>query len=106
MVHGLHRPAAGAVSGRHRRIRLGGTMIDVLVTGAAGKMGGLSAATIGAQDDLRVAAAAADVGLVIVPNFALGAVLMMRFASQAAKYYEHAEVIELHEAGKVDAPSG
>jgi len=154
-------------------------MIDVLVTGAAGKMGGLSAATIGAQDDLRVvalvdprggasagdapcfpgiqealaltspqaalefsvpaavfantlalleagvptvvgatglkddqvdelreAAAAADVGLVIVPNFALGAVLMMRFASQAAKYYEHAEVIEMHEAGKVDAPSG
>src|SRR5665811_1744382 len=53
MVHGLHRPAAGAVSGRHRRIGLGGTMIDVLVTGAACKMGGLSAATIAAQDDLR-----------------------------------------------------
>jgi 4-hydroxy-tetrahydrodipicolinate reductase len=153
-------------------------MTDVLVTGAAGKMGGLSAATIAAEDDLRVvalvdptgasageapcfatveqalaltspdaalefslpeavfdntrlllqagvptvvgatglddaaveelsaAAAASGVGLLIVPNFALGAVLLMRFAAQAAKYYEHAEVIEMHEAGKLDAPSG
>lgn len=154
-------------------------MTDVLVTGAAGKMGGLSAATIAAEDDLRVvalvdpkggasageapcfatveqalaltspdaalefslpeavfdntrlllqagvptvvgatglddaaveelsaAAAASGVGLLIVPNFALGAVLLMRFAAQAAKYYEHAEVIEMHESGKLDAPSG
>jgi 4-hydroxy-tetrahydrodipicolinate reductase len=154
-------------------------MIDVLVTGAAGKMGGLSAATIDAQDDLHVvalvdpkgganvgdapcfpgvqealaltspqaalefsvpaavfgntlallqagvptvvgatgldeaqvgelsaAASAADTGLLIVPNFALGAVLLMRFASQAARYYEHVEIIEMHEAGKLDAPSG
>jgi 4-hydroxy-tetrahydrodipicolinate reductase len=152
-------------------------MTDVLVTGAAGKMGGLSAATIAAEDDLRLvalvdpkggasageapcfatveqalaltsphaalefpesvfdntrlllqagvptvvgatglddaaveelsaAAAASGVGLLIVPNFALGAVLLMRFAAEAAKYYEHAEVIEMHEAGKLDAPSG
>lgn len=154
-------------------------MTDVLVTGAAGKMGGLSAATIAAQSDLRVvalvdprrgaaagdapcfdsvdkalaltspqaalefsvpqavfentrllleagvptvvgatglrdeqvnelsaAAAGAGVGLLIVPNFALGAVLLMRFASEAAKHYEHAEIIELHEAHKRDAPSG
>jgi 4-hydroxy-tetrahydrodipicolinate reductase len=154
-------------------------MTDVLITGAAGKMGSLSAATIAAQDDLTVvalvdpkggasaggapcftsvaealartspqaalefsvptavfantrtlleagvptvvgttglsdeevevlrsAAAARDVGLVIVPNFALGAILLMRFARQAAKYYEQAEVIELHGAGKLDAPSG
>jgi 4-hydroxy-tetrahydrodipicolinate reductase len=154
-------------------------MIDVLVTGAAGKMGGLSAQTIAAQDDLRVvalvdpragaavdgapcfanvehalaltsphaalefsvpaavfentrllleagvptvvgatglgdaeidvlraAAEAQAVGLVIVPNFALGAVLLMRFAGEAAKYYEHSEIIESHEASKLDAPSG
>jgi 4-hydroxy-tetrahydrodipicolinate reductase len=154
-------------------------MIDVLVTGAAGRMGSLSAATIAAQADMRVvalvdpkgdaraaeapafkaveealaltsptaalefsvpgavfanakalleagvptvvgatglsdeqagelaaAAAAANAGLVIAPNFALGAVLAMRFAAEAARYYEHAEVIELHEAGKLDAPSG
>jgi len=155
-------------------------MTDVLVTGAAGKMGSISVQTIAAQDDFEVvalvdprgganaggeapcfatveqalaltspqaalefsvpgavfdntrrlleagvptvvgatglsdvqvgelsaAAAASGVGLVIVPNFALGAVLLMRFAAEAARYYERAEIIELHEAGKLDAPSG
>jgi 4-hydroxy-tetrahydrodipicolinate reductase len=42
----------------------------------------------------------------IVPNFAIGAVLMMQFAQQAAPYFESAEVIELHHNKKVDAPSG
>src|SRR5262250_2618447 len=42
----------------------------------------------------------------IVPNFSVGAVLMMRFAEQAARFFESAEVIELHHAGKADAPSG
>jgi 4-hydroxy-tetrahydrodipicolinate reductase len=42
----------------------------------------------------------------IVPNFSIGAVLMMRFAAQAARFFESAEIIELHHAGKVDAPSG
>ena len=43
---------------------------------------------------------------VIAPNFAIGAVLMMRFAELAAPYFETAEVIELHHDEKVDAPSG
>jgi 4-hydroxy-tetrahydrodipicolinate reductase len=42
----------------------------------------------------------------IVPNFSIGAVLMMRFAAQAARFFESAEIIELHHATKVDAPSG
>ncbi|HTX68138.1 MAG TPA: 4-hydroxy-tetrahydrodipicolinate reductase [Thermoleophilia bacterium] len=153
-------------------------MTDVLVTGAAGKMGALSARTIAAQADLRLAAlvdprkgdggevpwfkdvasalalttpgvalefsvpgavyensavlldagvptvvgatgltddqvadlsaraAASGAGLVVVPNFALGAVLLMKFAAEAARHYQHAEIIETHEKGKVDAPSG
>lgn len=153
-------------------------MIDVLVTGAAGKMGALSAATIAAQDDLRLVALvdpragdggdvpwfkdveaalalttpavalefsvpgavyensavlldagvptvvgatgltddqvadlsaradASGTGLVVVPNFALGAVLLMKFAAEAARHYTHAEIIETHEKGKIDAPSG
>lgn len=153
-------------------------MIDVLVTGAAGRMGALSAATIAAQDDLRLVAlvdprrrehaeapwfddvagalaqtspaaalefslptavfanaaalldagvptvvgatglsdeqtdelarraAAAGVGLVIAPNFALGAVLVMKFAAEAARHYDQAEIIEIHGRDKVDAPSG
>ncbi|MBA3654049.1 MAG: 4-hydroxy-tetrahydrodipicolinate reductase [Actinobacteria bacterium] len=43
---------------------------------------------------------------VIAPNFAIGAVLMMRFAEMAAPYFDTAEIIELHHDGKVDAPSG
>lgn len=47
-----------------------------------------------------------DVGVVIAPNFALGAVLAMAFAARAARYFESVEVIELHHPDKVDAPSG
>jgi 4-hydroxy-tetrahydrodipicolinate reductase len=43
---------------------------------------------------------------VIAPNFAIGAVLMIRFAELAARYFDTAEIVELHHDGKVDAPSG
>ena len=46
------------------------------------------------------------VGVLIAPNFGLGAVLMMQFAKSAAKYFESAEIIELHHPEKIDAPSG
>jgi 4-hydroxy-tetrahydrodipicolinate reductase len=46
------------------------------------------------------------VGVLIAPNFSIGAVLMMQFAAQAARYYESVEIIELHHPDKVDAPSG
>jgi 4-hydroxy-tetrahydrodipicolinate reductase len=46
------------------------------------------------------------VGCFVAPNFAIGAVLMMRFAEMAAPWFESAEIIELHHDGKVDAPSG
>jgi 4-hydroxy-tetrahydrodipicolinate reductase len=63
-------------------------------------------------DDARVAkiqalaSANPKVGVLIAPNFAIGAVLMMEFAAKAAKYFESAEIIELHHPDKVDAPSG
>ena len=44
--------------------------------------------------------------LFVAPNFSLGAVLMMRFAEQAAQYFPRAEIIELHNEAKQDAPSG
>jgi 4-hydroxy-tetrahydrodipicolinate reductase len=47
-----------------------------------------------------------QVRVLIVPNFSVGAILMMRFAAQAARFFESAEVIELHHANKADAPSG
>jgi 4-hydroxy-tetrahydrodipicolinate reductase len=46
------------------------------------------------------------VGVLVAPNFGLGAVLMMQFAAKAAKYFESAEIIELHHPNKIDAPSG
>jgi 4-hydroxy-tetrahydrodipicolinate reductase len=46
------------------------------------------------------------IGVMIVPNFSIGAVLMMRFAKQAAPYFESVEVIEMHHPEKLDAPSG
>jgi len=62
----------------------------------------------GAEDvaELRAACQAARIGAVFAPNFALGAVLMMKFAEEAAKHYAHVEIVEMHEAGKKDAPSG
>lgn len=46
------------------------------------------------------------VGVLIAPNFSIGAVLMMHFAEQAARFFESAEIIELHHPNKADAPSG
>jgi len=48
----------------------------------------------------------AGVGVVVAPNFGLGAVLLMRFAREAAPYFESVEVIEMHHPDKADAPSG
>jgi len=50
--------------------------------------------------------AAPGARVLVAPNFSVGAVLMMRFAAQAARFFESAEIIELHHANKMDAPSG
>lgn len=63
-------------------------------------------------DDARIAQVrdllgdAPTVGVLIVPNFSIGAVLMMKFAAEAAPFFESVEVIEMHHPDKVDAPSG
>lgn len=66
--------------------------------------------TSGLDDDaLKRLESAADetaVGVLVAPNFALGAVLMMRFAEQAARFYAWAEIVERHHEKKLDAPSG
>jgi 4-hydroxy-tetrahydrodipicolinate reductase len=62
---------------------------------------GLSEADL---DDLGARTGPAN--LFVAPNFAIGAVLMMRFAGEAARHFQHAEIVELHHDRKVDAPSG
>jgi 4-hydroxy-tetrahydrodipicolinate reductase len=47
-----------------------------------------------------------DTGVLVAPNFSIGAVLMMRFAAEAARFYESVEIVELHHPDKADAPSG
>ncbi|MEW6280796.1 MAG: 4-hydroxy-tetrahydrodipicolinate reductase [Candidatus Eremiobacterota bacterium] len=59
-----------------------------------------------ATDENELAQAAAGQHLLVSPNFALGAVLMMRFAREAAQYFKWAEIVELHHERKLDAPSG
>jgi 4-hydroxy-tetrahydrodipicolinate reductase len=62
----------------------------------------------GADDveELRLSSERTRVGCVFAPNFGIGAVLMMKFAADAARFYDHVEIIEMHETGKKDAPSG
>ena len=55
---------------------------------------------------LRAAAASSSARAFFAPNFAIGAVLMMRYAAEASRLMERAEIVELHHAGKLDAPSG
>lgn len=58
------------------------------------------------MEDLRDRAETSDANVLIAPNFAIGAVLMMQFAAEAARYLPNVEIIELHHDNKADAPSG
>lgn len=64
---------------------------------------GLSEAQI---EDLSQRARQARTGVLLAPNFSVGALLLMRFAEQASQYFDWAEIIELHHEKKLDAPSG
>ena len=77
----------------------------ITAAGVAGVVGttGLTESDLNELDE---AAKSANVPLLIAPNFAIGAILMMRFATEAAKYFDSAEIIERHHDKKLDAPSG
>ena len=64
---------------------------------------GIGPADLASFDEL---ARRRDIACFVAPNFAVGAVLMMRFAAAAAKFLPRAEIVELHDERKVDAPSG
>ncbi|WP_308114065.1 4-hydroxy-tetrahydrodipicolinate reductase [Kineosporia corallincola] len=83
---------------------------DIVVTCVEQGVHAVVGTTGWTEDGLaRVRAALAKapgVGVLLAPNFALGAVLLMRFAAEAARYFESVEVVELHHPNKADAPSG
>jgi len=67
---------------------------------------GTSGVTPEGLEEIRVLAESGPANAIVVPNFAVGAVLMMRFAEEAARHFDAVEVMELHHDGKADAPSG
>ncbi len=76
------------------------------VLAAAGVHAVVGTSGLGDDDRAALDAAFTSSACLIVPNFAIGAVLMQRFAEMAAPWFDTAEIIELHHDGKVDAPSG
>ncbi len=58
------------------------------------------------REALAAAARRSGIGAMLVPNFAIGAVLMMQFAQAAARFFPTVEIVEMHREGKLDAPSG
>jgi 4-hydroxy-tetrahydrodipicolinate reductase len=97
----------------HPQVLVDFTIVEAAVAAArtAVKQGvNLVIGTTGISDselkEIDKLAKANNVGVIVAPNFALGAVVLMHLAKIAAKYFDHAEIIELHHNQKVDAPSG
>ena len=67
---------------------------------------GTSGLTPEILEELRAIAAKHNIGVMVGPNFSLGAVVLERVASEAGRHFEYAEIVEMHHAGKADAPSG
>jgi len=82
-----------------------GNALACLAAGVAVVIGTTGFAADGLER-LRTAAQENQTAAFVAPNFALGAVLMMQFAQQAARHLEHCEIVELHHERKLDAPSG
>jgi 4-hydroxy-tetrahydrodipicolinate reductase len=86
------------------------TRPDAVVPNVRGALAASVPCVVGTTgwDPAEVEAEAREHGLAVfyAPNFAIGAVLMMRFAADAARHLERAEIVELHHEAKLDAPSG
>ncbi|MEK5523306.1 4-hydroxy-tetrahydrodipicolinate reductase [Heyndrickxia sp. FSL W8-0423] len=67
---------------------------------------GTTGFTLAQLDEIKQLAEEKEIGCIIAPNFAIGAVLMMKFSQMAARYFNDIEIIELHHDQKLDAPSG
>lgn len=80
--------------------------VNLGVLASAGVHAVVGTSGLGEADIGELRAAFTSSNCLIAPNFAIGAVLMMRFAELAAPWFETAEIIEVHHDGKVDAPSG
>jgi 4-hydroxy-tetrahydrodipicolinate reductase len=82
-----------------------GNMRTAIINGVY-PVAGTTGFSSGDLEEIRALCAKHDVGAIIAPNFAIGAILMMKMAVEAAKYLPHVEIIEFHHDQKLDAPSG
>lgn len=80
--------------------------MDIALTHGVRPVVGTTGLTTEQMEELKNRSKETGVGAIIAPNFAIGAILCMKFASMAAKYMPHVEIIELHHDKKLDAPSG
>ena len=83
--------------------------MEVMRTTAAGKVNVVIGSTGLSQENYDEAESLANehqVGIIIAPNFALGAVVMIHLAKEAASFFEYADLTEMHHEAKIDAPSG
>jgi 4-hydroxy-tetrahydrodipicolinate reductase len=99
-----HSGAQVVIDFTHPDVAASNTKI-ILEAGARPVMG-TTGFTAGDIADLQKLAKSKKLGGLIAPNFAIGAVLMMRFAAEAAKYFPRVEIVEKHHDAKADAPSG
>ena len=76
------------------------------VAAGASPVVGTSGIPADGVDKLEIACRAKGLGGIVAPNFAIGAVLMMHLADSAAAHFESVEIVEMHNAGKLDSPSG
>ena len=83
-----------------------GTVVDNVLTAVAAGVPAVVGTTGWDTEAVDGPARAAGIAVFYAPNFAVGAVLMMRFAAEASKHLDAAEIVELHHATKLDAPSG
>ncbi|MGW8566223.1 4-hydroxy-tetrahydrodipicolinate reductase [Isoptericola sp. NPDC055881] len=95
-----------ATEGNVHAVLDAGAHVVVGTTGWDDESRGRVTEHLGRVNAEREAAGQSGLGVLIAPNFGLSAVLAMTFAAKAARYFESAEVVELHHPDKVDAPSG
>lgn len=79
---------------------------EIIIQSGARPVIGTTGLTLEQIETLNKQCRAKKLGGIIVPNFSLGAVLMMKYAKDAAYYFADAEIIEMHHPQKIDAPSG
>ena len=79
---------------------------EIIISSKCNGIIGTTGITADQRDQLRIMALKNNAGVLIAPNFCIGAVLMMKLAAEAAKYLPNVEIIEYHHDQKADAPSG